>query len=181
VCASQQNTCPAPVPACNVLATTPITPDTQGLCLDIGDLDALEAACSGGPDTATCKSAFTVLNATNPDCAKCMTPFDTAFNPPDGIFLCLAPGENAPCNHQTACADTCLHTACDTCDPAVRDQCIGDAENGGGACDAAVNDAINCVVGGDQKQLQLCDPQTYGFAFGTWLRAVGRHFCGSGP
>jgi hypothetical protein len=181
VCNNAQTTCPASVGACPAATTTPITPSNQNLCNDIGDLDALEAACSGGPDTGTCQAAFTVLQATNANCAKCMTPFDVAFNPPDGIFLCLAPAESASCNHTTGCSSLCLDTACDQCDPASFDQCITTEEQNGGACRNVTTQALQCIGAGSATQLQLCNPQTYGGNFGTWLRAVGRHFCGNGP
>jgi hypothetical protein len=181
VCASQQDTCPAKVGACDPALTTPVTADTQGVCTDVGDLDALEAACAGGPDTATCQAAFTVLQATNSACALCMQPFDRPFNPPDAIFLCAAPGVSPACRHTTACASDCLDTTCNQCDPASFDQCINDAESNGGQCRSGLEQSLTCLAAGNGAQLALCNPQTYGFQFGTWLRAVGRHFCGAGP
>jgi hypothetical protein len=178
VCNNQQNTCPAPYGACPAGVTTAITPSLQNICSDI-DLDALQAACAGGPDSASCTAAFAVLAATNAACEACLVPFDVQFTQLSGIYKCVAPFVTAACNRSTGCAIDCGNTSCTQCPPASEDQCRNQVNNNGGQCNGFVQQTacIAPAVGpGD-----LCSPATYGGSFGGWLRAVGDHFCGNGP
>ena len=178
VCANQQMTCPAPYPSCPAATTTTVTAALQGVCDDAVDLDAVRAACAGGPNTGPCVAAFQVLAATNAACATCLTPFDVPFNQLDGLYLCAAPFVNATCNHATGCAVDCADTSCSQCAAGSETQCRTQVNGGGGQCRTFVQNTA-CVV----PQLgpgSLCSPGTYN-NFGGWLRAVGDHFCGNGP
>ena len=175
VCNNQQNTCPAPYAACPAGVTTPVTPSLQNQCTD-GDLDAVQAACAGGPNTATCAAAFQVLAATNAACATCVTPFRQPFQQLSGIYLCVAPFVSGPCNRATGCAVDCADTSCEQCPAATETQCR--TQVNGGQCSQFVQQTA-CVTPALAAG-QLCSPATYG-SFGAWLRAVGDHFCGNGP
>ena len=179
VCANQQNKCPAAYGACAAAVTTPITPSLQGLCDDVGDLDALAVACSGGPDTGTCIAAFQVLAAANPACSTCLAPFDEPFNQLRGIYRCTAPFVTNACNHATGCAVDCQDTSCNQCPPGSVDQCRNQVNGNGGQCRTFVNQTA--CIGGAVGPGALCSPVTYGGNFGNWLRAVGDHYCGNGP
>jgi hypothetical protein len=183
VCTNQQNTCPAqPYPGCAGVPPTTITAQNQGLCADI-DLQGLSSACASGSDTASCVAAFSALTAVNPACATCLQPFDVNFLPTfEGIFLCVAPFVNATCNQNTACDEDCLSFACKSCSPANVDQCETDAQTGAGECSslAAQSSCAGSVLGPGQPG-RFCNPNIYPpfTAFGSWLQAVGKHFCGS--
>ena len=181
VCANQQNKCPAPYPSCPAATRTPIIPSLQGVCDDVADLDALQAACMSGPDTGTCVAAFAVLAGQNPACAACITPFDEPFNQLRGIYRCVAPFVTNTCNHSTGCAVECQDTSCSQCPAGSEDQCRNQVNNGG-QCATFV--AQTACVGPAVGPGNLCSPITYGAPpnnFGPWLRAVGDHFCGNGP
>ncbi len=178
VCANQQMTCPAPYPSCPAGTATPVTAALQGVCDDAVDLDAIRAACAGGPTTGSCIAAFQVLNATNAACAACLTPFDVPFNQLDGIYLCAAPSVSTSCRQATGCAVDCADTSCSQCAAGSETQCRNQVDNGGGQCRTYVQQTA-CVL----PQLgpgSLCSPGSYN-NFGGWLRAVGDHYCGNGP
>jgi hypothetical protein len=178
VCANQQVTCPAPYTTCAAGVSTPVTPSLQGLCQDNTDLDAIRAACAGGPNTGTCVAAFQVLNATNAACAACLSPFNQAFNQLGGLYLCAAPLVGSACNHATGCAVDCADTSCLMCPAASETQCRNQVDGGGGQCRTFIQ-ATSCVLG-NLGPGDLCSPGTYN-NYGGWLRAVGDHYCGNGP
>jgi hypothetical protein len=184
VCQIAQTTCPAAYGACPAGVTSPITPTLQGLCADL-DLDALQTACAstpfggGGPDSASCQAAFKVLAGTNAACATCLAPFDVPFGSLSGIYTCVAPSVSATCNRSTGCAVDCTNKSCDQCDPTFTSQCESQVDANGGQCFSYITQTA--CVGTALGPGKLCSPQTYGGNFGSWLRAVGDHFCGNGP
>jgi hypothetical protein len=178
VCANQQSTCPAPYAACPAGVATPVTPSLQDLCDDNVDLDAIRAACAGGPNTGTCVAAFQVLAATNAACAACLTPFDEPFQQLRGIYRCAAPFVSAACNRNTGCAVDCQDTSCNQCAAGSMTQCRNQVNNGAGQCNPFVQQTT-CVLP-EVGPGDLCSPGTYN-NFGGWLRAVGDHYCGNGP
>jgi hypothetical protein len=152
----------------------------------MADLDAIAVACHDAPDTGTCVSAFTVLAATNPACATCLSPFNAPFNEFRGVYLCAAPLVSAACNHATGCEIDCQDTSCNQCPAGSGDQCRNQVNAGGGQCRTYVNQTM-CVAPAVNPGT-LCSPATYigplpnpQPVFGNWLRAVGDHFCGNGP
>jgi hypothetical protein len=161
--------------------TTPITASAQHICADIGELDALQTACAGGATTASCTAAFAVLQATHATCAACVKPFNVDFQDYSGIFRCVAPFVSTACNRSTGCDIDCATTACTGCTAANVEQCHQDVQNTGGECDPFLLQAVcvNSVLGPGQPG-RFCNPVLYGGNFGSWLRAVGRHFCGDG-
>jgi hypothetical protein len=177
-CNNQQTTCPASYAACPGGTTTAVTPKLQNLCADT-DLDALQTACAGGPDTASCVSAFQVIAQLNAACATCVQPFAVPFFDLRGIYLCAAPQVSANCRGATGCATDCIDKSCTQCPAASSDQCKNQVAVGGGQCAPFVQQTA-CVVAAVQNG-QLCSPQTYQGNFGRWLRAVGDAFCGNGP
>lgn len=177
VCNNQQNTCPAPYAGCAPGTTTAVTPSLQNLCSD-ADLDALQNACAGGPNTATCQSAQQVLTATNAACAACVQPFEVPFQQLRGLYLCTAPFVSNACNGATGCAVDCTDKSCAQCPVGSADQCRAQVDAVGGQCGGLVQQTacVTAALGNGQ----LCAPQSYP-SFGGWLRAVGDHFCGNGP
>ncbi len=179
VCANEGGLCPAPYDSCAPGVRTAVQPSLQGLCDDAGDLDAVRAACAGGPESGTCVAAFQVLAATNAACAACLTPFNVPFNQLTGLYRCAAPFVGGGCNRSTGCATECQDTSCSACPIGTEDQCRTSANGAGGQCNTFVQQTrcvLPAVGAGD-----LCGPATYGGNFGGWLRAVGDHFCGNGP
>lgn len=179
VCANQANQCPAPYAACPAGVTTGVTAPFQGVCDDAIDLDSLQVACAGGPETGTCQAAFAVLQAENEACSACLTPFRVPFAQRLGIYRCVAPFVSNACNRSTGCAIDCQDTSCTNCPAATADQCRTEVNGGGGQCNAFFAPTV-CdlpALGGGS----LCSPLTYGGNFGGWFRAVGDHFCGNGP
>ena len=85
----------------------------------------------------------------------------------------------AACNRSTGCATDCQDTSCTQCPAGTADQCRSAVNAGGGQCNTFVQQTA-CVAG-VLGVGQLCSPATYGGNFGSWLRAVGDHFCGNGP
>ena len=180
VCANQQNQCPAAYPSCAAGISTPITASLQGICNDVVDLDSLQAACAGGPDSGTCIAAFQVLAATNAGCSACLGPFNQPFQQLSGIYRCAAPFVANACNRSTGCATDCQDKSCMACPAGTEDQCRNQVNDGGGQCNAFVNQTAACVAPAVPPG-SLCNPLTYGGNYGGWLRAVGDHFCGNGP
>lgn len=178
VCNNQQNTCPAPYAACPGGTTTAVTPSLQNLCAD-ADLDALQAACAGGPDTASCTAALQVIAQLNAACAACVQPFAVPFLELRGIYLCTAPQVSTGCRASTGCATDCIEKSCSLCPAGSADQCRNQVGAGGGQCAPFVQQTacVTAALGNGQ----LCSPQTYQGNFGRWLRAVGDAFCGNGP
>ena len=100
------------------------------------------------------------------------------FNQLNGLYLCAASLVDAACNHSTGCAVDCANTSCSQCAAGSDTQCRNQVNGGGGQCRTYVQ-ATACVL----PQLgpgDLCSPGTYN-NFGGWLRAVGAHYCGTGP
>jgi len=155
---------------------TAVTPSLQNACSEL-DLDALQAACAGGADTASCVAAFQVLAATNAACNACASPFNVPWNRLAGIYRCTAPFVSNACNRATGCAVDCATTSCTQCPAASQDQCTNQVNNG--QCNPFVQQT-NCVAPAVQPGA-LCSPATYGGNYGGWLRAVADHFCGNGP
>lgn len=175
VCTNQQNTCPAPYNQCPVGVTTPVTPTLQNLCSDL-DLDALQSACAGGPDSAPCVAAMQVLAATSPTCAACVRPFDVPYQQLSGIYRCVAPQVSNTCNRATGCAVDCTTSSCQQCSPANQQDCQNEVDRNGGQCFPYVGQT-NCVVP-FLGPGQICSPTPN---FGVWFRRVADHFCGNGP
>jgi hypothetical protein len=179
VCANQQNQCPAAYPSCAAGTTTPLTASLQNVCDDALDLDSLQVACAGGPDTGTCIAAFQVLAAANAACSACLAPFNQPFRQLSGIYRCTAPFVSNACNRSTGCATDCQDTSCTQCPAGTEDQCRNQVNANGGQCNSYVAQTF-CVASALQPG-SLCSPATYGANFGRWLRAVGDHYCGNGP
>ena len=178
ICSNLGGNCPAAYPACPAGVSTAITPSIQNHCADV-DLDALQAACATGPDSASCVAAFAALGAIDAACATCLQPFNVPFTQLTGIYTCVAPFVTAACNRSTGCASDCGGTSCGGCAAgAAEDQCRDQVNGGGGQCNTYVNQTacIAPALGAGS----LCNPARYG-NYGGWLRAVGDHFCGNGP
>ena len=176
LCANQAGLCPAAYGACGAGVTTAVQPSLQGVCDDVVDLDAIQAACAMGPDVGTCIAAFQVLAATNPACSACIAPFNEPFNQGTGVYRCAAPFVSAACNHSTGCATDCQDVSCTQCPAGNEDQCRTTVV--AGQCN--VFSAQAACVAPALGPGALCNPATYA-SFGGWLRAVGDHFCGNGP
>jgi hypothetical protein len=179
VCANQANQCPAAYANCAAGISTGVIASAQGVCDDVIDLDSLQIACAGGPDTGTCQAAFAVLQAENAGCAACLTPFREPFAQLSGIYRCVAPFVSNACNRTTGCAIDCQDKSCTACPAGTEDQCRTQVNGGGGQCNALVNQTA-CVAAA-LRPGSLCSPASYGGSYGGWLRAVGDHFCGNGP
>ena len=180
VCANMANMCPAAYPNCPAGISTGITASLQGVCDDAVDLDSLQAACAGGPNTGTCIAAFQVLAAANPACNACIKPFNEPFAQFTGIYRCAAPFVTAACNRSTGCAIDCQDDSCTQCPAGTEDQCRNQVNAGGGQCNGFITQTATCVAPAIPPGT-VCHPATYGFNFGSWLRGVGDHFCGNGP
>lgn len=178
ICSNMGGNCPAAYPACPAGVSTAITPSIQNLCADV-DLDALQAACATGPDSASCVAAFAALGAIDAACSTCLQPFNVPFTQLTGIYTCVAPFVTAACNRSTGCASDCGGTSCGGCAAgAAEDQCRDQVNGGGGQCNTYVNQTA-CIAPALGPGA-LCNPARYG-NYGGWLRAVGDHFCGNGP
>jgi len=177
VCSNVVGTCPSTYGGC-AGATTPIVGSIQNLC-DALDLDALQAACAGGPDTGTCAAALATLAVTNGACRTCLTPFLVPFARRSGVYTCVAPFATAECNGETGCAIDCSTKTCAGCAAGVADQCFTQVSTGA-QCSARFALANTCANTAGPNG-SLCNPATYGNQYGPWLRAVGDHFCGDGP
>ncbi|MCL2723866.1 MAG: hypothetical protein FWD69_05455 [Polyangiaceae bacterium] len=170
-----QNLCPRSYDACPDNTSTPVTPNAQGVCAAV-DLDAIQSACTGGPNTATCVAAFQALAAANDACETCVSQFNVAFADASGLYLCVAPFVSSACNHTSGCATDCVSTSCAACPDANRSTCRSQVEGAGGPCATFVTQTA-CTAAALFPG-KLCSPLTYGLNFGRWLRAVGAHFCG---
>jgi hypothetical protein len=178
VCANQGGTCPSAYPGCAPAVTTAVRPARQGLCNDVADLDAIQAACATGAETGSCLAAFAVLSATNAACGRCLSPFRVPFAQGTGLARCAAPFVDSTCNHATGCATDCADTSCNACPVGNVAQCKLSVSANGGQCSSFAQRPgclLPTLVPG-----ALCSPVTYP-NFGGWLRAVGDHFCGNGP
>jgi hypothetical protein len=177
VCSNAGGKCPAAYGACPAGTQTPVPAQLTKVC-STADLDAVGAACTGGPDTGTCRSAFLVLATTNPSCSTCLRPFDVPFAQLSGLYRCASAFVDAACNQATGCAINCQDASCNQCLPAFDAQCRDRVNDTGGQCKPFVQ-ATGCTAA-PLGPGQLCSSATYA-SFGEWLRAVGDHFCGDGP
>jgi hypothetical protein len=170
-CQSLQTQCPAPYPSCPAALETP-SPAQQDVCPP-SDLQNAAAACEGGAHTAACNSFFAFEQANDPPCSACLGAFDFDFSERTGLTTCVAPFVDPTCNHSTACAVDCTHTACAQCvDPAALQQCQAAAPNS--VC-ATYDGAATCIEGALLGgAASFCAPVE---AFGDWLAVVGQNYC----
>ena len=135
VCANQQITCPAPYPSCPAGTTTPVTPSLQGVCDDAADLDAIRAACAGGPDTGDVHRGVPGPRRDERGVRDVPHAVRRAVQRSSAASISARRRSSMPtCNHATGCAVDCADTSCSQCAAGIEDQCRNQVNGGGGQC-----------------------------------------------
>ena len=166
--------CPAAYRGCPAPLMGP-APVQQKVC-SASDLMNAASACAGGPMTSPCAAFVQFEQQSNDPCAGCLQPFELDFADQTGVLTCVAPYVDAACNHESACVEDCLETACYGCaDAATTDQCKTAAQTG--ACTTYMQ-ADACAVQALAGPAAFCNPMTYQGNYGAWLLAVGAAYCG---
>lgn len=173
VCKTQQTTCPAPYTSCPSNVTTPVLSVTKGSCAST-DLQDAKAACTLGFGSASCQLFFQTEPQINAACAKCLTPFESSLPDGTGIFNCVSPFVTSNCNHDTGCIGDCETTSCDQCPPTSTQQCRTQVAQG--QCQTFIQGAT-CIGNALFGSASFCNPQQYQGNYGSWLAAVGAHYC----
>jgi hypothetical protein len=168
-----QATCPATYGSCASTTTTPVLSVNHNQCSS-SDLQDAKAACSLGFGSSACQSFFQTEAQINPSCAKCLTPFESNLINGTGIFECVSPFVTSNCNHNTGCATDCENQSCDKCPPGSIEQCKVQVEQG--QCQSYFQN-VQCIGSALFGQGSFCNPQQYGGNYGSWLAAVGAHYC----
>jgi hypothetical protein len=160
-----------------------------------GELANLAAACgdgtsntSDGLPSLTCLVDAVPYQVSAP-CQACLENFafgttsqttdgrQSPLNLPSqaGVRACAAPFVDAACNHNSACIVDCLTEACTVPGPClIATGCESQAQAGTCATYFADDACITQALAGPAA---FCDRATYQGNFGTWLLAVGTHYC----
>jgi hypothetical protein len=138
----------------------------------MGDLQDAAAGCAAGAQTADCENFFQGEFDSNENCGICLEQFDVDFIDLTGIYLCSEPFLTSACNGSTGCANTCATTACQEC---AGDQLKCEASAITGECSTFVQAGNTCIANSMQASA-LCSATNYP-NFGSWLAAVGAHYC----
>ena len=168
-----QSTCPQPYGSCPSSVSTPVLPVTKGMC-SATDLQDAQAACSTGFGSSACQSYFATLPQIDATCAKCLAPFDYALQDGVGIFNCVSPYVGSTCNHDTGCVTDCETQSCSQCPQSAVQQC--DQQVLQGQCQTYLFQS-QCVGQALFGPASFCSPQQYQGNYGSWLAAVGAHYC----
>ena len=171
-CSDNQTTCPAPYASCAAGTTTPVQKTAQNVCTT-QELDAAKIACAD-PTSNLCQQAIAVAGA----CGTCIAPFAHPFSESTGLYACAASFVTNTCRHSLGCATDCASTSCSSCTATATPQCYTLVDQNNGQC-ASFAQATTCADA-SLAAGQFCSQFSYA-DFGTWLRAVGAHFCGAGP
>jgi hypothetical protein len=131
-------------------------------------------ACTAGFNSASCQTFFANEPSVNAKCASCLAPFEYSLTEGTGIFNCVSPFVTGSCNHDTGCVTDCEQKSCDGCKPSAEPACLAKVE--AGQC-APYLSAASCAFGGFFGMGAFCNPFMYFNNYGSWLAAVGAHYC----
>ena len=173
VCKTQQTTCPAPYASCPSTVSTPVLSVNKGSCLST-DLQDAKAACTAGFNSAACQLFFQTEPNINAACAKCLAPFEYPLQSGTGLFNCVSPYVSTSCNHDTGCITDCESQSCDQCPQNAVQQCMTQVAQG--QCSTYIQGA-QCIGTALFGSGSFCNPQQYQGNYGSWLAAVGAHYC----
>lgn len=110
----------------------------------------------------------------SPGCAKCLTPFEFPLQDGVPIFNCVSPFVSSNCNHSTGCVTDCETQSCAQCPQNAQQQCYQQVLQG--QCQSYLQQ-VQCIGNALFGQGSFCNPQQYQGNYGSWLAAVGAHYC----
>jgi hypothetical protein len=176
-CNNVQTTCPATYTSCPAAVTIdpPPAASQKGSCAS-NDLADARAACGPGAASASCEAYFAFLDAVNPSCSSCLSPFHYSFAQAQGVYTCVQPFVSSSCNRFTGCSIDCSDTSCAQCPSGAATQCENNVRAGNGQC-RPYYQQTTCITTALFSSGAFCNPSSYNGNYGAWLQGVGGHYC----